>query len=697
MSGFCKNANDKIKNYYNVLDVLSHSTDDFLFLLDIGKMENCFFGNVEKDYPFVHHDSRTNTIEEMLAITYEPDRKVVRANLDRIISGEADSFDFECRWVNRGGVPVWVSCRGMVIKEADVPEAMIGRVSEEAMRHLFNPLTGLFNKIKLTEDLKRDYETYNSGYIILVDIDDLAAINLAHGRKFGDVVIRRLAHLMESIPQTKQVYHVDHNYFAAILDAQNEEEVRTVYDLLQKEMEDVCTLTTGAVPLDSALFEDANSIYDSVKMILRKAKKKGNSTILFYSEEIIKHKIESRELLEELHESVLNDFEGFYLVYQPQFKTGNYSLYATEALLRYKSPVRGTVYPDEFIPILEDSRLINAVGMWVLETALMQCKQWRKKSPDLRMSVNFSVVQLSDETLAKKVADVLERVDVPGDALTVEITESVQLRTTASLYEIIKQLRNIGVHISIDDFGTGYANMSYLKELKVDEIKIDRVFVKDIKKDTYNYKLVRNMTEFAKTNSIRTCCEGVEEASELMVLEGLSPELLQGYLFCRPCSPEELELAYLDPDSKEHKKYIDLIEKLYISKERLGVIHFDPKDILRDTGVGLWIIRIDEKDDYHEMHADETLERIMNVNRKFTPGECYEFWHSRIKEDYLSYVHKNVAHMIETDNVVQFQYPWIHPELGEVTVRCTGIRTEDSDGMIVLEGYLKILSNIEEM
>ena len=237
--------------------------------------------------------------------------------------------------------------------------------------------------------------------------------------------------------------------------------------------------------------------------------------------------------------------------------------------------------------------------------------------------------------------------------------------------------------------------MGYLKQLKVDEIKIDRLFISNIDEGTYNYKLIYNMIEFARTNSIRICCEGVEDMHELAVLEGLSPNVLQGYLFDKPCKIEDFDGGYILKENDRYKEREEFVQKLYEYKEKRHIIHFNPKDILRVTDVGLWIIRINEEEKYYEMHADETMERVLGTDKRYTPDECYHFWYSRIKDGYQEYVQKNVKLMKEIEKVVQLEYPWIHPVLGEVMVRCNGRRVENSDGMIVLEGYHRIISNIE--
>ena len=701
LSNISKNApfkNNAIESYKNVLEIISQSTDDFLFLMDIEKDEFWFFGPIDRNYALRDEGSFINTTAQMVEITHPGDRKTLIKDLDEIKKGIKDFQNLDYRWINRRSQIVWINCRGKVIKDENgKPFVMIGRVSEEAMRHLFNPLTGLFNQIKLMRDLKEILPVQKQGYIMLVDIDDLSAINLSHGRAYGDSLLKFLAQNLDELPSAKKVYHTERNYFAVYLDAKTQQEVEKIYADIQEFMQDKCTVTAGVVPLDGSVFIDENNLYDSVKIILRKAKNKGKNSIEFFSKEEIQQKVSSVELLEELHESINNNYEGFYINYQPQVKAGNYLLYSAEALVRYKSKAGEKIFPNDFIPLLEQSGLIVNVGSWVLEQALLQCKKWRKVKNNMRISVNFSIIQFRDENIVESIFKLLEKTNMPGDALTIEITESVPIHEIDRFTDIIKQLKSSGIQLAIDDFGTGYSNMGYLKQLDIDEIKIDRMFVKDIEKDTYNYNVISNALDFAKMNAIRVCCEGVETTRELTVLESRSPDLIQGYLFDKPCDPSIFESTYINSESPKFKEREEFIDNLHNYKEKMSMIRIDPKNILRETNVGLWIIRINQKDNYFEMHADETMERIMAVDKKYTPQECYNFWYSRIRKDYTDYVQKNVRLMTELDKVVQLEYPWIHPDLGEVIIRCNGRRVEDSDGMLVLEGYHRILSNIKEV
>lgn len=693
MDNFLK-TNEGFQTTLQLMDTINHSTDDYLFIWDIQADTRWFFGDIDKYYDIRTNGSATNSTSDMMRIIYPADRMAVLSSLTQIAKGEKDTHNMDYRWMNRAGQKVWINCHGTVIRDnEDKPHIMIGRVSEENLRHLYNSLTGLWNKNKLRQDLKEKLAD-GGGYLMLLDIDGLAAINLSHGRQYGDKLLKEVAEFCENLEGVNMAYHVDHNYFALILDSNTREGVCHIYELIQDAMAEKCTFTASAVPIARLLFLDETQLLDSINMTLKKAKALSNNRIEFFSQEELSKKIASLELLEELKQSVENHCEGFEVYYQPQLRAGNYDLYGVEALLRYNSKTRGKVFPDEFIPVLEQSGLIKDVGMWVLEQALLQCKKWREAIPDLHVSVNFSVLQFEDSYLAEKVIQKVREVGLTGDALTVEITESMEIHNSEQIMNTIKCLKEYHINFAIDDFGTGYSNLGYLKQMDVDEIKIDRVFVSGIEKDSYNHKLISNVIEFAKGNAIRTCCEGVESTRELVTLERLFPDIIQGYLFDKPNTAEMIEKTYIHSSSNEFVQRTEFVNKLFELKEKMGVVHFDPKDILRENGIGLWLMRIDQSKENHELHVDETMERLMAVDVKYTPRECYDHWNRNIHPDYTDYVKENIEKMIHGDKAVQIEFAWIHPELGDVMVRFSGKRVNNSDGMIVLEGYYRIITDV---
>lgn len=690
MDRFFKSA-ENVETTLKLVDAISHTTDDFFFIWEIKEDINRFFGDVNKRYDLKLDKDGTNSTDAMLDIIYPADRKAVTEDLKAIANGEKDTHNLNYRWVTKDGQRVWINCHGNVIKDKDGnPFVMIGRVSEEAMRHLFNPLTGLWNKTKLREDLKEKLQN-GKGYLMLFDIDSLATINLSHGRDYGDELLKEIGEVFENYDGIETVYHINYADFAIVTTKNTEYEVKKIFEGISRAFEEKCTFNASAVPINRELFPDTGQLIDSMNLTLKKAKENVEDNLAFFSEADLQAKLTEIGLLEELKQSVENNFSGFEVYYQPQVLAGTYKLSGVEALLRYDSPTRGRVFPDEFIPVLEKFRLIEDVGLWVLETAVKQCKLWRDVNAELSVSVNFSTIQFEDRLIVEKIVKVLEKYDFPPEALTVEITESVELHQSEHFAEVLKFLKEYGIHFSIDDFGTGYSNLGYLKQMKVDEIKIDRIFVSGIEKGTYNYKLISNLIEFAKTNYIDVCCEGVESTRELAILEGLYPDLFQGYLFDKPTTAYGIEKTYLNPDTDEYKNREEFIGKIYEFKEKMGIIHFDPKDILRENGVGLFVIRMDKGKYHYEMHIDETLEEILEVDSKLTPTECYEHWYNGISVASLPVVDEFLNRVIADKKVLQLEYEW-----KGFSVRSSAKYVKDEDKMIVIEGYLRKIQEMTE-
>lgn len=677
-----------------LIEAINRSTDDYLFVWDIKSDSRWFFGDIDKYYDIRKDGSSTNTTPEMLKIIHPADSAEVLKSLEQIANGEKDTHNMNYRWINRAGEKVWINCHGTLIRDNDKnPHIMLGRVSEENLRHLYNPLTSLWNKNKLRDDLK-SFLKQGKGYLMFLDIDNLATINLTHGRNYGDALLKDIAELCENIDLVEMAYHIDHNYFALVVNASSDDETKSVYEYIKASLRGKCTFTASVVPIDNSLFFDETQLIDSVNMTLKKAKDISNDRIEFFSADDLSQRISSLELLEELKHSVNNNFTGFTIYYQPQISAGRYEIYGVEALLRYNSPTRGVVYPNEFIPILEQSRLIKDVGLWVLEQALAQCKKWRHSLPNLRVSVNFSALQFEDLDLGIKIIEKLEAVNLPGESLTVEITESIGMHNKPQIINIIRDLKSFNISVAIDDFGTGYSNLGYLKQLNIDEIKIDRIFVNGIEEETYNHRLVGNLIEFAKGNNIRTCCEGVESAKELVTLELMLPDLIQGYLFDKPNTADYIEKTYIDSSAKEYRTRIEFINKIYELKEKMGIVHFDPKDILRENEIGLWMMRINADQDHYELHTDEIMEKVFSFDEGYTPKECFEYWKSNIRSDYIDIVMSRLKEMISSDNAVQVEFVWHHQLLGDMNVRLSGKSVNNADGMIVLKGYCRQIDAI---
>ena len=693
---FSINNIKSISSLQTTLELLNKTTEDFLFVCDFCEEKIWYYGDFDLHFKVKKEEDGGIILENLLNIVHPHDRDSLNSDLEDIKKGNKDFHDMEYRWMNKDNYPVWINCKGSVVRTEDC-HYMIGRVSRQTLSNMFNPLTGLFNQFRLMVDLKEMYKGDLSGYLMMLDIDDLSAINLNHGRSYGDLLLKTIGSTLEEIPGISAVYHNERNYFTVIIDTKDKQDISDIYQSVRCAVKDKCTVSAGAVPLSKEFFSDENALYDAAKLIISKAKLDGRNNLRFFEENEFHKAISSASLLDELQASVSEDCVGFTLLYQPQFLSNVYSLYGAEALLRYTSKSGKKIFPDEFIPLLESSKLIIPVGLWVLKTALNQCKEWRKSIPTMHISVNFSMVQLRDESIVTDICNILDETGMNGDCLTMEITESIPIHEMDMVVSIMTKLKTRGIQFAIDDFGTGYSNLGYLNRLNIDEIKIDRMFIKDIDKNMSNCGVLSQTMELAKKNAMRVCCEGVETTKELSIIEMYTPNLLQGYLFDKPLSDEEFTKKYFDETSEEYADKEAFVNALSYAKNNLNTIHFNHKDILRETNMGLWVMYVKPDQNNTELFFDETMESIMGLTEILTPEEHYEFWHSRIREDYVKYVDENFNLMTTLDKVVQLEYPWNHPTLGEVIVRSNGKVTNKSDKTSVIEGYHRILSNIEEV
>jgi len=550
-----------IKNYLEMMNFLSEGSADYLFLWDFSTERIYFSENTREKFAIMQKGLNYCTLEELFSQIFPKDLPALAARLDRSKFGEGSLFYDEHRMKTRKGAYIWVGVHGRCIMDSDGTSGwMLGKVSQAALDKKLDMLTGVFNLDALHEDLKDMIEQERDGYFLMIGTNELRQINLSRGRAFGDSLLKTIAETVAQETDGQKVYRMNGDCFAVSLMDVEEQEVTSIFAQIRKKLREKCTLSAGCVPFRKYRIQDAATMLQYAEVALKYSRKRGNSRLRFFTEEDYEKDLERVELKEELKSSVEHGFEGFFLCYQAQVSGGRYELYGAEALLRYHSPRRGIVSPVEFIPILEATGLICQVGAWVLDTALAQCRKWREIMPDFHISVNMSLVQLREKEIAEEVLEALERSGLPGDALTIEVTESCDIFEYSHLNNVFHQWNRFNIEISVDDFGTGYSSLGRLKNIRIDEIKIDRCFVTNIQDSMYNYRLLRNIIDLADSSQIRVCCEGVETEEELAVLKRLSPRLLQGFLFAKPCEPEAFEETYIRQPAGAFRKWADQTE-----------------------------------------------------------------------------------------------------------------------------------------
>jgi predicted signal transduction protein with EAL and GGDEF domain len=277
----------------------------------------------------------------------------------------------------------------------------------------------------------------------------------------------------------------------------------------------------------------ADELLRSADVALYRAKETGRGRWCFF-ESGMDDEIHARRMLEtDLRQAVRE--EMLVLHYQPLMEARRRTLAGFEALIRWTHPVRGVVPPSVFIPLAEETGLINEIGTWVLRTACVAAMQW---PAHVRIAVNLSPLQLLTGRLVEEVERALRDSGLPAARLELEITESVLLQDSEQTLKVLHQLHALGVHISMDDFGTGYSSLSYLRRFPFDKIKIDQSFVRDLTHHAGSIEIVRAVLGLGKALGMRVLAEGVETEEQFDILEFEGCNELQGYLFSRPV-PEE--------------------------------------------------------------------------------------------------------------------------------------------------------------
>jgi EAL domain-containing protein (putative c-di-GMP-specific phosphodiesterase class I) len=269
------------------------------------------------------------------------------------------------------------------------------------------------------------------------------------------------------------------------------------------------------------------------------AKQRGRNNVQFFEPGMDIATRESVKLESDLHAAIAN--QQFELHYQPKVDTATDRFHSVEALIRWRHPERGTIMPDDFIPLAEDCGLINTIGEWVLREACRQCKAWQREGlPPMRVAVNVSASQFRQGNLLALIQEAVNEAGLDPRCLELELTESAVMTNPEESASILESLSNMGVLVSVDDFGTGYSSMSYLRRFPIDKLKIDRGFVKDLMTRADDASIVQAIISLAHSLRLKVVAEGVETPEQLHSLKSMGCDQYQGFHFSPPLSATDM-------------------------------------------------------------------------------------------------------------------------------------------------------------
>jgi len=408
-------------------------------------------------------------------------------------------------------------------------------------------ITKLPNEHLLLKTLKEDFhDTSRQKAIIAIEIDRLAAIRSSIGINYSNTMMKLVAERIQAIlpPHYFATKLLEGQFIIYINHVKTREELVQFCLNLKRAMKrplqvQLFTLT-GNLNIGIAPHEK-NCSGEELLMHAQLAMREASlipQRVLFYKP-YMSNGLADRLLLEqELHRALAN--EEFYLDFQPQVNLKTDKIDSVEALVRWRHPTRGFVSPELFIPIAEESGLIIPLGKWILETACAQAKIWREQGlPPMKVAVNLSIGQLFQQDLVHMVQEILQCTKLEPKYLQLEITESMTMNID-QITQLLHELKAIGIQIAVDDFGTGYSSLSYLKDFPIDCLKIDRAFVRNIQHNPNDEALVSMILSMAKHLRLKVVAEGIEEVEQLAFLINGGCDYIQGYLFSKPISAEEI-------------------------------------------------------------------------------------------------------------------------------------------------------------
>jgi len=422
----------------------------------------------------------------------------------------------------------------------------IGKPAEQAAYLAnYDPLTGLPNRIlfqdRLQHALTQAGRNCQQVTLLFFDLDHFKSVNDALGHHIGDELLKQVGDRLSKVLRDSDTpARLVGDEFAVIID-----KIGQPYEVGMQRAHVSASIGITSYPDDGT---DIQQLLKNADAAMYMAKEKGCACFHFYTE-ALNQAAEQRLALENLLRIAV-DNEDFELHYQPQLAMSDSRLIGVEALLRFSHDGKA-IPPDVFVPVLEDTGLIDKVGLWVLNTACPTAAAWRARlGYDIRMAVNLSARQLHDVNFVDHVAQVLTHSGLPSHCLEMEITERSLIETQKTRTSL-RQLRDLGIRLAIDDFGTGYSSLSYLKSFSIDVLKIDRSFIRDITQDHDDDSITTAIIALAQKLDIEVIAEGVETIEQQAFLQQNHCDVVQGFLFSRPLPAS----AFEDWIAESHQPY----------------------------------------------------------------------------------------------------------------------------------------------
>jgi len=480
---------------------------------------------------------------------------------------EKSSFEFKMRdknlYVNsnvnvlydNAGIPVW-----KIIVFTDVTKYK-NQNDELTYMAYYDSLTGLYNRnyfvLSLGEMVSKAEQNNAVVSILFIDVDDFRKVNDGMGILEGDEVVQSIGlSFKKMMDENLIISHFNSDIFCmAIYDPVGRRSVESIVDKIREIMRTPIKLVSGkevtlTVSVGVAEYPESTNNYleliNLAEIVMLKAKNKGKNNVQYYDKPIIDEFIGNIEIEKKMSKALKN--QNFVMYYQPQYDTNTRELRGVEALVRWCDEDGKLVSPETFIPIAEKNGSILLLGDWIIEECLSDLSRWKEKHnnmEDFLLSINVSSIQFKNKNFVKYLISIIKKYDISPTNVELEITESVFIDNMEEIIHKMKLLKDFGIRFSMDDFGTGFSSLSYLRELPIDTLKIDKSFIDDVVTDGSTRTIAESIIDLSKKLGFDTIAEGVEQEVQYSLLKNIGCENIQGFYLGKPMEFEEID-ALLD-------------------------------------------------------------------------------------------------------------------------------------------------------
>lgn len=437
---------------------------------------------------------------------------------------------------------------------------LICSVYNIAKTGLIDTITSLDREIRIGKYI--DNIEYSTGFMMLIGIDNFNNItDLLGYTKCNEVLTILSNSIKDTLHSDKGIFRCDGDEILVIRKNTDFFEPQDIWLKLsskftaevKRKFNITVTISCGIDSFEDLTFKRYDTVKERLKFALHRAKLQGKASMEIYKDEEFNIFERSQRVKLALDKAIANSFEGFELYFQPIWDLRADRISGAEALLRWNSEEYGLVYPSEIIPVLERTGMIQSLGKWIIIRAMDQVSKWREYCDWFKINTNISCVQLTDDSLGAVILQLKQLSNIDSSAIVIEITESTEMEQgeNSIANKIIADLKEANFKIALDDFGTGYSNLNYLHTIGADIIKFDKEFIDRACENSYDFNIIKHITQLAHDEGIRVVYEGVETEEQLDILRKLDPDYIQGYYYGKPQSAIQFEINYINKYKKK--------------------------------------------------------------------------------------------------------------------------------------------------